>query len=78
MRIQPQLVPVPGSGVLLNQPVADLAKMLESVTSDHHPVQGNFEQEIAFYVDDLKSVGVMKPSVDPAKFASRVYADVLT
>jgi NitT/TauT family transport system substrate-binding protein len=60
------------------QRASDLAKMLESVTSDHHPVQGNFEQEIAFYVDDLKSVGVMKPSVDPAKFASRVYADVLT
>jgi NitT/TauT family transport system substrate-binding protein len=52
--------------------------MLESVTSDHHPVQRDFEQEIAFYVNDLKSVGVMKPSIDPAKFASRVYADVLT
>jgi NitT/TauT family transport system substrate-binding protein len=60
------------------QRASDLAKMLESVTSDHHPVERDFEQEIAFYVNDLKSVGVMKPSVDPAKFANRVYADVLT
>ncbi len=60
------------------QRAADLTTMLQSVTSDHHPVQHDFEKEIAFYVDDLKSVGVMKPSVDSAKFASRVYADVLT
>jgi NitT/TauT family transport system substrate-binding protein len=60
------------------QRAADLAKMLQSVTSGHHPVERDFELEIAFYVNDLKSVGVMKPSVDPAKFASRVYADVLT
>jgi NitT/TauT family transport system substrate-binding protein len=56
----------------------DLAEMLQSVTSDHHPVQRNFEQEIAFDVNDLKSAGVMKPSVDPAKFAGRVSADVLS
>nr|WP_294548125.1 ABC transporter substrate-binding protein [uncultured Rhodopila sp.] len=55
----------------------DLAKMLDSVTSDHHPVQRPFVEEIAFYVDDLKSVGVIKPSVDAGKFASRVCADVL-
>jgi NitT/TauT family transport system substrate-binding protein len=29
------------------QRAADLAKMLESVTSDHHPVERDFEQEIA-------------------------------
>jgi len=44
--------------------------MLQSVTSDHHPVERDFEPEIAFYITDLKSVGVMKPSVDPTKFAS--------
>jgi NitT/TauT family transport system substrate-binding protein len=59
------------------QRAEDLAKMLVSVTSDEHPVQHEFERQIAFYVEDLKSVGVMKPSVDPARFAARVCSDVL-
>jgi NitT/TauT family transport system substrate-binding protein len=60
------------------QRAADLAVMLQSVTSDHHPIRGDFEKEIAFYVNDLKSVGVMKPGVNADKFATRVYADVLS
>jgi NitT/TauT family transport system substrate-binding protein len=58
------------------QRASDLTQMLTSVTSDQHPVQQEFQRQIAFYVEDLKSVGVMKPSVDPVKFASRVCADV--
>jgi NitT/TauT family transport system substrate-binding protein len=57
---------------------SDLAKMLESVTSDHHPVHRSFEEEIAFYIDDLKTVGVIKPTVDSQKFAKRVVVDVLS
>jgi NitT/TauT family transport system substrate-binding protein len=60
------------------QRASDLAVMLQSVTSGHHPVKTDFEKEIAFYVNDLKSVGVMKPGVNADKFASRVYEDVLT
>ncbi|MGD0107976.1 MAG: ABC transporter substrate-binding protein [Rhodopila sp.] len=59
------------------QRASDLAKMLKSVTSDVHPIQQEFQQQIALYVEDLKSVGVIKSSVDPAKFAGRVCADVL-
>lgn len=56
---------------------SDLAKMLAFVTSDHHPVQRRFEEEIAFYIDDLKTVGVIKPTVDSQKFAKRIVVDVL-
>lgn len=59
------------------QRASDLAEMLKSVTSGQHPLHQDLERQVAFYVDDLKSVGVMKPSVDPAKFASRVCMDVL-
>jgi NitT/TauT family transport system substrate-binding protein len=60
------------------QRAADLAEMLKSVTSDQHPIQQNLLRQIAFYVEDLKSVGVMKPSIDPVKFANRVCADMFT
>jgi NitT/TauT family transport system substrate-binding protein len=58
------------------QSASDLAEMLKSVTSDQHPLRQDLERQVAFYVEDLKSVGVMKPSVDPAKYARRVCADV--
>lgn len=57
---------------------ADLASALKSVTSDRHPVQEAFLKDIAFYIEDLKSIGVIKPTVDSARFANRVYADVLS
>lgn len=59
------------------QRAADLAEMLRSVTSDQHPLHQDLERQVAFYVDDLKSVGVMKPGVDSTKFAGRVCTDVL-
>jgi NitT/TauT family transport system substrate-binding protein len=55
---------------------SDLAEMLKSVTSDQHPLQQDLQRQVAFYVEDLKSVGVMKPSLDPNKFAGRVCSDV--
>jgi NitT/TauT family transport system substrate-binding protein len=58
------------------QRAADLAEMLKSVTSDLHPTSQDLQHQIASYVDDLKLVGVMKPSVDPVKFVSRVCVDV--
>ncbi len=59
------------------QRASDLAVMLQSVTSGHHPVKTDLAKEIAFYVNDLKSVGVMKPGVNADRFANRVYEDVL-
>jgi NitT/TauT family transport system substrate-binding protein len=57
---------------------AQLAAMLRSHTHHHHPVGSALEQEIAAYADDLKRVQVIKRSTDTAKFAAKVYADVLS
>lgn len=58
--------------------VADLAAMLRSHTHDHRPVGATLKQEIALYGDELKRVNVMRRTTDTAKFAERVYADVLS
>lgn len=59
------------------QRASDLAAMLKSVTSGLHPTSPGLQEQVASYVSDLKAVGVMKASVDPAKFAGKVCADVL-
>ncbi|MFM9578064.1 hypothetical protein, partial [Streptomyces turgidiscabies] len=58
--------------------VEDLAAMLRSQTHHHHPAGADLKQEIAAYVNDLKTVSVFKPSTDAAKFADRFYGDVLS
>ncbi|WP_298964644.1 ABC transporter substrate-binding protein [uncultured Methylobacterium sp.] len=57
--------------------VEDLAAMLRSHTHGHQPVGPTLKQEIAAYADELKLVNVMRRGTDTAKFADRVYADVL-
>ncbi|HEX4114032.1 MAG TPA: ABC transporter substrate-binding protein [Stellaceae bacterium] len=57
--------------------IADLSAMLRAHTHHHHPIGADFKKEIALYADELKLVSVMKASTDSAKYANRVYADVL-
>lgn len=57
--------------------IEDLAAQLSSQTHHHHPVGNDIKREIAQYAEELKAVQVFKPSTDAAKFAERVYADVL-
>ncbi|MBE9607054.1 ABC transporter substrate-binding protein [Acetobacteraceae bacterium H6797] len=56
----------------------DLIAMLRSHTHGHSPHGADLRQEIALYVQELKSVGVFRASTDPQRFADRVYADVLS
>ena len=58
--------------------LADLADMLRSHTQNHNPVGKPLKQEIADYTDELKLVNVIKPSTNAARFADKVYADVLS
>ncbi|MDB5817135.1 MAG: transporter substrate-binding protein [Rhizobacter sp.] len=58
-------------------PVEDLRAMLGTLTHQHHPTGGDLRGEIEFYANDFRSVGVLKKSTNPAKFADHVYADVL-
>jgi NitT/TauT family transport system substrate-binding protein len=55
-----------------------LAAMLRSHTHNHHPAGADLKTEIALYAEELKLVSVMKPRTDTAKFADRVFADVLS
>jgi len=59
-------------------PLDDLVAMLRSHTHNHHPVGAALKKEISLYTDELKLVRVIKPSVDSARFAERIFADVLT
>lgn len=56
----------------------DLAAMLRSHTHHHHPVGAALKKQISLYTDELKLVRVIKPGTDSAKFAERIFADVLT
>lgn len=56
---------------------ADLSTMLKSQTHHHNPVGSDLKREIVAFTEELKLVSVIKPSTDPAKFADKIYADVL-
>ncbi|GJD62354.1 hypothetical protein MPEAHAMD_2507 [Methylobacterium frigidaeris] len=58
--------------------VEDLAAMLRSHTHHHHPLGAELKQQIAAYVDELKTVKVIRARTDARQFAERVYADVLS
>ncbi len=57
--------------------LADLQGMVRYHTHHHHPVGAALKQELKAYADDLKLVSVFKTSTDTAKFAERIYVDVL-
>jgi len=56
----------------------DIEAILRTLTYHAHPVGGDLKEQIAFYTNQLKRVGIIKPSTDPAKFADHIYQDVLT
>ena len=58
--------------------IADLAAMLRSQQHGDSPVGGDLKQQLALYGDELKQVNVLRRSTDTAKFAERIYADVLS
>lgn len=57
--------------------IDDVVAMLTSQTHNHSPIGKPLTEEIALYAEDLKVVGVLKPSTDTARFANRVTEDVL-
>jgi NitT/TauT family transport system substrate-binding protein len=59
-------------------PLDDLAAMLATHTHHNHPVGVALKRQISLYAEELKAVNVLKRSTDSAKFAERVYADVLS
>ncbi|WPB55796.1 ABC transporter substrate-binding protein [Xylophilus sp. GOD-11R] len=57
--------------------VEDLRALLGTLTHRHHPTGSDLLAEVEFYARDFQSVGVLKPSTNPARFARHVTADVL-
>ncbi len=55
-----------------------LAAMLRSHTHSHNPLGADLRAQIAAYAAELKTVGVIKPSTDPVRFAERVTVDLVT
>ncbi len=56
----------------------DLIAMLRSHTHGHSPAGADIRREIQYYAQELKAVGVLRANTDPARFAERVTADVLS
>ena len=58
--------------------VEGLTAMYRSHTHHNHPVGPTLKKQLVLYTDELKAIHVIKPSTDPAKFAERIYLDVLS
>jgi NitT/TauT family transport system substrate-binding protein len=59
-------------------PQEDLVALAKYHTHHHHPVGDDLKKELAAYAEELKLVSVFKPSTNTAKYAERIYADVLS
>jgi NitT/TauT family transport system substrate-binding protein len=59
-------------------PQEDLVALAKYHTHHHHPVGEDLKKELAAYAEELKLVSVFKPSTNTAKYAERIYADVLS
>jgi NitT/TauT family transport system substrate-binding protein len=55
----------------------DLRKLYATLTYTHHPTGVDQQEEIAFYADDFRKIGVLKKSTDAKRLAQHVYANVL-
>jgi NitT/TauT family transport system substrate-binding protein len=56
----------------------DIVAMAKYHTHGYHPLGADLKKELALYAEELKLVNVFKPRTDIAKYADRVYADVLS
>jgi NitT/TauT family transport system substrate-binding protein len=56
----------------------DLTAMFRSHNHHDHPVGATLKKQLLLYTDELKAVNVIKRSTDSAKFAERIYLDVLS
>lgn len=58
--------------------IEDLTTLVGYHAHHHHPLGDELKRQLALYADELKLVSVFKPSLDTARYADRVYADVLS
>jgi sulfonate transport system substrate-binding protein len=61
-----------------NVSVEELTALARYHTHHQHPMGPDLKRQLALYAEDLKLVSVLKPSTDPAKYADRIFADLLS
>ncbi|MDR2689726.1 MAG: ABC transporter substrate-binding protein, partial [Azoarcus sp.] len=59
-----------------NIALEDLRQLYGTLDYAHHPHGRDLRAEIAFFAEDFRKIGVLKPSTDPEKFAAFVHGDV--
>jgi NitT/TauT family transport system substrate-binding protein len=59
-----------------NVALEDLKTLYGTLDYGHHPVGAALREEIAFFAEDFRGIGVLKQGTDPRKFAAAVYADL--
>lgn len=57
-------------------PVEELEAMLRSQAHNITPTGDALRQQLALYLDELKTVSVIKPSIDTKRFADRITVDL--
>jgi NitT/TauT family transport system substrate-binding protein len=57
--------------------VEDLKRLYEQLTLHAHPSHKDLRDQLAFFAQDFKDLGVLKARTDPQKFADHIFADVL-
>ena len=55
----------------------DIIAILKSHTHGDHPTGAEFKRQLGQYVEELKSINVIKPSTDPVRFVDKIVDDVL-
>jgi len=55
----------------------DIIAILKSHTHGDHPTGAEFKRQLGQYVDELKSINVIKASTDPVRFVDKIVDDVL-
>ncbi|MCL2896715.1 ABC transporter substrate-binding protein [Brenneria tiliae] len=60
-----------------NIPAQDIATILTEHTHNHHSTGEQLRKEVAFYVNELKTIKVIRPDTDAESFAVHYVPDVL-
>lgn len=61
-----------------NIPAQDIAAILGEHTHNHHSTGAQLRKEVAFYVNELKAINVIRPETDADDFAVHYVPDVLS
>ncbi|MDR3323933.1 MAG: hypothetical protein LBS89_06995, partial [Zoogloeaceae bacterium] len=56
---------------------SELRDLYKQLTLHQHPFSTDLRDQLEFYIDDFKDLGVLKASTDTKKFAEHIFAKVI-